>query len=58
LGHAINVELPPFKNGEHNSEKASTIDRAITSSISGSDTGEGATRDKGSPETENEPRNQ
>jgi len=26
----MNVELPPFKNGEHNSESASTIDRVIT----------------------------
>jgi len=23
----MNAELPPFKNGEHNSESASTIDR-------------------------------
>jgi len=27
---AMNVELPPLKNGEHNSKKASTIDRVIT----------------------------
>ena len=27
----MNVELPPFKNGEHNSESTSTIDRVITS---------------------------
>ena len=26
----MNAELPPFKNGEHNSECASTIDRVIT----------------------------
>jgi len=26
----MNVKLPPFKNGEHNSESASTIDRVIT----------------------------
>jgi len=26
----MNVELPPFKNGEHNSESPSTIDRVIT----------------------------
>ena len=26
----MNVELPPFKNGELNPESASTIDRAIT----------------------------
>jgi len=26
----MNAELPPFKNGEHNSESASTIDRVIT----------------------------
>jgi len=26
----MNAELPPFKNGEHNSEKATTIDRVIT----------------------------
>jgi len=26
----MNAELPPFKNGEHNSESASTIDRDIT----------------------------
>ena len=26
----MNVELPPFKNREHISESASTIDRAIT----------------------------
>jgi len=25
----MNEELPPFKNGEHNSESASTIDRVI-----------------------------
>jgi len=25
----MNAELPPFKNGEHNSEKESTIDRVI-----------------------------
>ena len=27
---AMNVELPPFKNGEHNSESVSTLDRFIT----------------------------
>ena len=27
---ATNVELPPFKNGEHNSESASTIDHGVT----------------------------
>jgi len=27
----MNAELPPFKNEEHNSESASTIDRVITS---------------------------
>jgi len=27
---AMNTELPPFKNGEHNFESASTIDRVIT----------------------------
>jgi len=27
---AMKVELPAFKNGEHNSEKASTLDRDIT----------------------------
>ena len=27
---AVNAELPPFKNGEHNSENASIIDRVIT----------------------------
>ena len=26
----MNAEMPPFKNGEHNSESASTIDRVIT----------------------------
>jgi len=26
----MNVDLPPFKNGEHNSENAPTIDRVIT----------------------------
>ena len=26
----MNAELPPFKNGEHNSESASTIDHVIT----------------------------
>jgi len=26
----MNAELPPFKNGEHNSEGASTIDRVMT----------------------------
>ena len=26
----MNTELPPFKKGEHNSESASTVDRAIT----------------------------
>jgi len=26
----MNAELPPFKNGEHNSESASTIDLVIT----------------------------
>jgi len=26
----MNKELPPFKNGEHNSESTSTIDRVIT----------------------------
>ena len=26
----MNAELPPFKNGEHNSESTSTIDRVIT----------------------------
>ena len=26
----MNAELPPFKNGEHNSDGASTIDRVIT----------------------------
>jgi len=25
----MNAELPPFKNGEHNSESESTIDRVI-----------------------------
>ena len=25
----MNAELPPFKNGEHNSESVSTIDRVI-----------------------------
>jgi len=29
----MNAELPPFKNGEHNSENASTIDRVMTPSI-------------------------
>ena len=27
---AMNTDLPPFKNGEHNSESASTLDRDIT----------------------------
>ena len=27
---AVNAELPPFQNGEHNSESVSTIDRVIT----------------------------
>jgi len=27
---AMNAELPPFKNGEHNSESASTINCVIT----------------------------
>jgi len=27
----MNAGLPPFKNGEHNSKSASTIDRVITS---------------------------
>jgi len=26
----MNVELPPFKTGEHNSKNASTINRVIT----------------------------
>ena len=26
----MNAELPPFKNGEHNSESASALDRDIT----------------------------
>jgi len=26
----MNAELPPFKNGVHNSESASTIDRGLT----------------------------
>ena len=26
----MNAQLPPFKNGEHNSESASTINRVIT----------------------------
>jgi len=26
----MNVELPPFKNGEHNFESASTLERDIT----------------------------
>ena len=26
----MNAEMPPFKNGEHNSESASTIDGVIT----------------------------
>jgi len=26
----MNAELPPFKNGDHNSESVSTIDRVIT----------------------------
>jgi len=26
----MNAELPPFKNGEHNSESTSTIDGVIT----------------------------
>jgi len=26
----MNAELPPFKNGEHNSESVSIIDRVIT----------------------------
>jgi len=26
----MNAELPPFKNGDHNSENASTFDRDIT----------------------------
>jgi len=26
----MNTELPPFKNGEHNSGSASTIERVIT----------------------------
>jgi len=26
----MNAELPPFKNGEHNSDSASTLDRDIT----------------------------
>ena len=29
----MNAELPPFKNGDHNSENASTVDRVITPSI-------------------------
>jgi len=28
---AVNAELPPFKNGEHNSESVSTICRVINS---------------------------
>jgi len=27
---AMNAELPPFKNGDHNFEIASTLDRDIT----------------------------
>ena len=27
---AMNTELPPFKNGEDNSESASTLDRGLT----------------------------
>ena len=27
----MSAELPPFKNGEHDSESTSTIDRVITS---------------------------
>ena len=26
----MKVELPPFKNGDHNSEEASTLDRDLT----------------------------
>jgi len=26
----MNAQLPPFKNGEHNSESAYTVDRDIT----------------------------
>jgi len=26
----MNAELPPFKNGEHNSKNVSTINRAVT----------------------------
>jgi len=29
----MNAELPPFRNGEHDSESESTIDRVITSLI-------------------------
>jgi len=28
----MNAELPPFKNGEQNSESASTLDRSLTPS--------------------------
>jgi len=28
---AMNVELPPFKDGDYNPESASTLDRDITS---------------------------
>jgi len=31
----MNAELPPFKNGERNSERASTLDRDITPLIDG-----------------------
>jgi len=31
----MNVELPPFKNGKYNSESAFTIDRVITSLMTG-----------------------
>jgi len=36
----MNAELPPFKNVEHNSESASTIDRVITPLNLGSCKGE------------------
>ena len=29
----MNVELPPFKNGKHNSERVPTLDRDLTASI-------------------------
>jgi len=34
----MNTELPPFKNGEHNSESVSTIDRVLTPLIQNANT--------------------